>query len=79
MSVAARYAGANRAVPAPSTDLYTTRLFEDGENHAAYNIRVLTRDLRALADTHFDLLIIGAGIYGAAIAWTPPSAACRSR
>ena len=29
----------------------------------------MTRDLRALADTRFDLLIIGAGIYGAAIAW----------
>ena len=29
----------------------------------------MTRDLRGLADTRFDLLIIGAGIYGATIAW----------
>ena len=29
----------------------------------------MTRDLRGLVDTHFDLLIIGAGIYGATIAW----------
>jgi len=29
----------------------------------------VTRDLRGLADTHFDLLIVGAGIYGATIAW----------
>ena len=29
----------------------------------------MTRDLRGLADTHFDLLIVGAGIYGATIAW----------
>ena len=29
----------------------------------------MTRDLPGLADTHFDLLIVGAGIYGATIAW----------
>ncbi|MEE2636420.1 MAG: FAD-dependent oxidoreductase, partial [Acidobacteriota bacterium] len=29
----------------------------------------MNRDLRTLADTRFDLLVIGAGIYGAAIAW----------
>jgi glycerol-3-phosphate dehydrogenase len=29
----------------------------------------VTRDLRRLADTSFDLLVIGAGIYGATIAW----------
>ena len=29
----------------------------------------MTRDLRGLADTRFDLLIVGAGIYGATIAW----------
>jgi glycerol-3-phosphate dehydrogenase len=29
----------------------------------------LIRDLRTLADTEFDLLVVGAGIYGAAIAW----------
>lgn len=29
----------------------------------------MVRDLRALADTRFDLLVIGAGIYGAATAW----------
>jgi len=27
------------------------------------------RDLRSLADTRFDVLVIGAGIYGATIAW----------
>jgi glycerol-3-phosphate dehydrogenase len=36
---------------------------------AAYNTRVLTRDLQSLANTRFDLLIVGAGIYGATIAW----------
>ena len=29
----------------------------------------MTRDLRRLADSSFDLLVIGAGIYGATIAW----------
>ena len=29
----------------------------------------MTRDLRALADTQFDLLVVGAGIYGATLAW----------
>ena len=29
----------------------------------------MRRDLRGLADTRFDLLIVGAGIYGATIAW----------
>jgi glycerol-3-phosphate dehydrogenase len=29
----------------------------------------VTRDLRRLADSSFDLLVIGAGIYGATIAW----------
>ena len=29
----------------------------------------MVRDLRTLAHTHFDLLVVGAGIYGAAIAW----------
>ncbi|HCQ99348.1 MAG TPA: glycerol-3-phosphate dehydrogenase/oxidase [Acidobacteria bacterium] len=29
----------------------------------------MKRDLRTLADTRFDLLVVGAGIYGAAIAW----------
>ncbi len=29
----------------------------------------MTRNLRALADTEFDLLVVGAGIYGATIAW----------
>ena len=29
----------------------------------------MKRDLRGLADTRFDLLIVGAGIYGATIAW----------
>lgn len=29
----------------------------------------MVRDLRALADTRFDVLVIGAGIYGAATAW----------
>lgn len=29
----------------------------------------MTRDLRTLADRRFDLLIVGAGIYGATIAW----------
>lgn len=29
----------------------------------------MVRDLRRLADTRFDLLVIGAGIYGALIAW----------
>ena len=29
----------------------------------------MRRDLRALADTRFDLLVVGAGIYGATIAW----------
>ena len=29
----------------------------------------MRRNLRGLADTHFDLLIVGAGIYGATIAW----------
>ena len=29
----------------------------------------MTRDLRRLADTRFDLLIVGAGIYGATLAW----------
>ena len=29
----------------------------------------MRRDLRGLADTQFDLLIVGAGIYGATIAW----------
>ena len=29
----------------------------------------MIRDLRTLADTEFDLLVVGAGIYGAAIAW----------
>ena len=29
----------------------------------------MVRDLRRLADTRFDVLVIGAGVYGAAIAW----------
>jgi glycerol-3-phosphate dehydrogenase len=29
----------------------------------------MTRDLRRLADTRFDVLVIGAGVYGAATAW----------
>ena len=29
----------------------------------------MERDLRRLADTRFDLLVIGAGVYGAATAW----------
>lgn len=29
----------------------------------------VTRDLRRLAETEFDILVVGAGIYGAAIAW----------
>ena len=29
----------------------------------------MKRDLRTLVDTRFDLLVVGAGIYGAAIAW----------
>jgi len=29
----------------------------------------LTRDLPALADTRFDVLVVGAGIYGATVAW----------
>ena len=29
----------------------------------------MVRDLRRLADTRFDVLVVGAGIYGAAAAW----------
>jgi glycerol-3-phosphate dehydrogenase len=29
----------------------------------------MTRDLRRLADTHFDLVVVGAGFYGALAAW----------
>jgi glycerol-3-phosphate dehydrogenase len=35
----------------------------------AVEYRGVTRDLRRLADTPFDLLVVGAGIYGATIAW----------
>ena len=33
----------------------------------------MQRDLRRLADTHFDLVVIGAGIYGALAAWEAAS------
>ena len=38
-------------------------------NAPAYNTSLVTRDLRGLADIPFDLLTVGAGIYGATIAW----------
>jgi glycerol-3-phosphate dehydrogenase len=40
-----------------------------GANGVSYNEPLMTRDLRRLADTRFDVLVIGAGIYGAATAW----------
>ncbi len=33
----------------------------------------MVRDLRRLADTRFDVLVVGAGVYGAAIAWDAAS------
>ena len=33
----------------------------------------MVRDLRRLADTRFDVLVIGAGVYGAATAWDAAS------
>lgn len=36
----------------------------------------MTRDLGRLADTTFDLLVIGAGIYGATIAWDAAQRGC---
>jgi glycerol-3-phosphate dehydrogenase len=38
-------------------------------NAVSYNEPLMTRDLRRLADTRFDVLVIGAGVYGAATAW----------
>ncbi len=36
---------------------------------ASVQYSTVIRDLRALADTQFDLLVVGAGIYGATLAW----------
>ena len=35
----------------------------------SYNDRLMIRDLRRLADTKFDVLVVGAGFYGVTIAW----------
>ena len=39
-----------------------------GHSPLSYNVRLM-RDLRRLADDTFDLLVVGAGIYGALAAW----------
>lgn len=35
----------------------------------SYNDRLMQRDLRRLADTKFDVVVVGAGFYGVAAAW----------
>ena len=35
----------------------------------SYNDRLMQRDLRHLADTQFDVLVVGAGFYGVTAAW----------
>ena len=40
-----------------------------GHSPVSYNARRMVRDLRRLADDTFDLLVVGAGIYGALAAW----------
>ena len=35
----------------------------------SYNVRLMQRDLRRLADTKFDVIVVGAGFYGVTTAW----------
>jgi glycerol-3-phosphate dehydrogenase len=43
--------------------------YEDGHPGFDHNERAMQRDLARLAETKFDLLVIGAGIHGACAAW----------
>src|SRR3954463_8636798 len=35
----------------------------------SYNDRLMLRDLRRMADTKFDVIVVGAGFYGVTTAW----------
>ena len=48
---------------------YLLNLVDHQSSAASYNEELMVRDLRRLADTRFDVLVIGAGVYGAAVAW----------